>query len=103
MNVTLSARSQSAGEPSRATEGLAADPVPGTGSVVIAVPPHSALARAGVRAGDLIVRAGSIAAPTPAQLTTALRDASAAGLLLVVRRDDNRDRVLALPPAKPPQ
>jgi len=33
----------------------------------------------------------------------ALRDASAAGLLLVVRRDDNRDRVLALPPAKPPQ
>ncbi len=105
MSVSLTAPSPSTEEPvtTLATDALAFDRVPGTGSIVTMVSPKSPLGRAGVRVGDLVVRAGDLAAPTPLQLATALRDASATGLLLIVRRDGDRDRIIAIPASATPR
>lgn len=63
--------------------------VAGVGSLVRTLPPDTPVGRSGLRTGDLIVRAGSVAAPTPAQVTALLRRvAEGDGLILVVRRDD---------------
>ncbi len=105
MSVTLTAPSPTSdGTVSAvATEALTFDRVPGTGAVVTTVSATSTLGRAGVRVGDLIVRAADLTAPTPLQLATALRDASTTGLLLIVRRDGDRDRVIAIPGASTPR
>jgi len=105
MSVALTAPSPSTEETvtTLATDALAFERVPGAGSIVTTVSPQSALGRAGVRVGDLVVRAGDLTAPTPLQLATALRDASTPGLLLIVRRDGDRDRVIAIPAAATPR
>jgi S1-C subfamily serine protease len=105
MSVTLTAPSPTTeGTVSAvATEAVTFDRVPGTGSRVTTVAAASALGRAGVRVGDLVVRAGDLTAPTPLQLAEAMRDASTTGLLLVVRRNGDRDRVIALSASAPPR
>jgi len=61
--------------------------VPGVGARVAALDGTSPLAQAGIAPGDVIVRAGTVAAPTPAQVDTVLRQsASGPAPLLVVRR-----------------
>ncbi len=65
--------------------------VRGTGARVTALDGASALAQAGVAPGDVIVRAGTIAAPTPAQIDALLRHTRSEGApLLVVRRGDSQ-------------
>jgi membrane-associated protease RseP (regulator of RpoE activity) len=67
------------------------------GSAVLRVAPGSAAEAAGLQAGDLIVRAGELAAPTPAQVDK-LRAATppSAFVILAIERD-GRGRVVALP------
>lgn len=70
----------------------------GLGSIVRTVDPAHPAARAGLQIDDLIVRAGGIAAPTPAQVArqfAALGEEPETALLLVIRRD-GRDRVVAV-------
>jgi S1-C subfamily serine protease len=103
MNIVMTAEWPVAPESPAAAEAPIFERVAGTGTLVIALSPRSPLARGGVRTGDLIFRAGDLAAPTPVQLTAALRDASTTGLVLVVRRDGDGDRVIAVPPDAEPR
>jgi hypothetical protein len=63
--------------------------VRGAGTRVTAVGERSAFAAAGVTAGDIIVRVGGLAAPTPAQVRTTLRNAPTGSfVMLVLKRGD---------------
>jgi S1-C subfamily serine protease len=65
--------------------------VRGVGTQVTAAGDGSPFAAAGVAAGDIIVRAGGVASPTPAQVRAALRSAPAGSfVLLVLRRGDTQ-------------
>jgi S1-C subfamily serine protease len=66
----------------------------GQGIAVRAVSPGSRAEEAGLAAGDLITRAGNVAAPTPAQL----RQALAKGPVLLSVTRGGRHHVLALQP-----
>ena len=77
-------------------EALSLERVAGAGTLVRTLPVDSPAARAGVRPGDVIVRAGSIANPTPSQLTPLLSgQKEGTDLVLIVRRD-GIDHVIAV-------
>jgi len=63
---------------------------PRAGAEVTAIDRGSVADRAGLRPGDLVTRVGSVAAPTPAQLTGAFSALESAQVLLAaVTRDDD--------------
>jgi hypothetical protein len=65
--------------------------VPGVGARITELGHNSPLAAAGLIADDVIIRAGSIVAPSPEQVRTALdHDAPSRLLLLVVRRQERQ-------------
>jgi hypothetical protein len=72
------------------------DHVPRVGTRVNTVPEGSPLAAAGLAAGDTIVAIGDRTAPTPAQVTTALRDTAGGRAVLVVVRRGTRQHVTAV-------
>ena len=77
--------------------------VAGEGTRISEVPPGTALADAGVQAGDIVIRLGSTAAPAPQEVTSALRaGADGIGVVLVIRRD-GEDRVIGIPPSSAPR
>jgi S1-C subfamily serine protease len=67
----------------------------GVGTRVVAA--GARLHTAGLLAGDVITRAGQVAAPTPAQVRQLLGRASDRGFAVLVVRRDGRQRVLAVP------
>ena len=66
------------------------------GTRVDTVPEGSPLAAAGLAGGDTIVAIGDRPAPTPAQVTTALREAAGGGAVLIVVRRGTRQLVTAV-------
>jgi S1-C subfamily serine protease len=68
----------------------------GGGSSVMAVPPDTPAARAGLMVGDLIVRAGAVEAPTPAQLVPLFRSAADGRAILLIVRRDGVDRLITI-------
>lgn len=68
----------------------------GTGSVVRAVPPDTPAAAAGLQTGDVIVRAGKLQAPSPAQIERLIRQLRPADHLLLAVQRDGRQHLLAL-------
>jgi len=70
--------------------------VPGAGTAMTAVHPGSPFEAAGLSAGDLIVRAGNVSAPTPAQVRRAIADTDPGDFLLLAVRRDDRQRVVAV-------
>jgi membrane-associated protease RseP (regulator of RpoE activity) len=68
----------------------------GVGTTVRGVSEGSPFAAAGLAAGDVIVRAGSVAAPTPAQVRAALRKTTGGQFLLLVVRRGSIQRVTAV-------
>jgi len=101
VSVTPVARAAPPNEPvSPATPlplGLAVRLVPRVGSVVTTVDPGSRAHAAGLRVGDLITRAGTLAAPTPAQIRT-LAAAPGTGAVLVAVTRDGRHLLTVLSP-----
>jgi S1-C subfamily serine protease len=89
--------------PATATEAIVWERVTGLGSIARTVPMNSTADRAGLRSGDLIVRAGSVVAPSPAQLAALVRSGAdgdnATGVVLLVRRN-GIDRVITLTPGR---
>jgi S1-C subfamily serine protease len=77
---------------------LEADPA---GVRVVVVPPGSALAEGGVRAGDLVVRAVELDAPTPGALADRLAATAPGDFTLLIVRRDGRQLVLAVPGGPP--
>ena len=69
----------------------------GTGSAVRAVAPDTPAAAAGLNADDVIVRAGSVRAPSPAQIQRLIRQLPPGEYLLLTVHRDGRQRVLAMP------
>ncbi len=78
--------------------GLAFAAERGGGSRVVAVGTNTPLAEAGLREGDIVMRAGDIAAPTPAQLRRLLDQRSGEFVFLIVARD-GRQQVIAFRPS----
>jgi S1-C subfamily serine protease len=68
---------------------------------VVVVPPGSALAEGGVRAGDLVVRAVELDAPTPGALADRLAATAPGDFTLLIVRRDGRQLVLAVPGGPP--
>jgi S1-C subfamily serine protease len=68
----------------------------GVGSVVTDVPAGTSVAAAGLVEGDVIVRAGSVQAPSPAQVLKALASLAAGEYLLLTIRRDERQRLVAV-------
>ena len=66
------------------------------GSAVTRVAPGSAADRAGLTRGDIVTRVGSVAAPTPQQVTRAFSEARTGESLLVAVTRDGRHLVTAL-------
>ena len=92
----LHARAQARTESPPEDGALVMHGVAGTGTRIVALKQPSPLAAAGVVADDLIVRAGSVVAPTPSQLRQEVeRTLAGESLLLVVRRGDTH-RVTAV-------
>ena len=71
-------------------------PVPGIGTEVVAVEPGSAAARAGVRRGDLIVRADSTLAPDSGSIVKMFEAAKPGTFLLLTLRREGQHQVVAL-------
>ena len=67
--------------------GLTTRLLPRVGSEVTAVDPGSRAHAADLRAGDVITRAGTIAAPTPAQIRALAAEPKAGAVLVAVTRD----------------
>ncbi|MGE3841097.1 MAG: PDZ domain-containing protein [Vicinamibacterales bacterium] len=76
--------------------GLIARLVAGVGSEVVTVGSGSAAADSGLTGGDVIVSAGSISAPSPAQLTSAFSNTPDGSVLLITVARSGVHRVLAL-------
>ncbi|MGE3509417.1 MAG: PDZ domain-containing protein [Vicinamibacterales bacterium] len=72
--------------------------LPGRGSLVTLVQAGSRAERAGLQAGDVITMAGGIAAPTPAQIQRALRQAPPKAYVLVALRRGTTPMLVALEP-----
>lgn len=70
--------------------------VRGAGTLLTGVPPGGQAAAAGLVEGDLIVAVGSIRAPTPAQVRSALDEAAPGSHLLFTVIRDDRQRVVAV-------
>jgi S1-C subfamily serine protease len=70
--------------------------VPGSGSLVRTMPRDTAAARAGLRVGDVIVRAGSVSEPAPAQLMELFRSAQGGKPLVLIVRRDGLDRLISV-------
>jgi hypothetical protein len=75
--------------------GLTLRSVPGVGAEVVRVEPRSSSDRAGVRAADVIVKAGAIDAPAPSQVRRLFADADPRPLLVAFTRGDEH-HVVAL-------
>lgn len=85
-------------EPASTSLGLTMRALPGIGSEVVRVAPSSAAHRAGLEAGDAITLAGTIAAPTPAQVRDSIAaDPEGQGVLVGVTRGTSH-RVLVVGP-----
>lgn len=78
--------------------GLALRLVPGEGSIVTGVDAGSSAERAGLRTGDLIVMAGGLETPTPAQVQRALRAAPPDLPVVLAIRRGAAQRLVALEP-----
>jgi serine protease Do len=70
--------------------------VPGSGSLVRTMPGDTAAARAGLRVGDVIVRAGSVSEPAPAQLMELFRSVQGGKPLVLIVRRDGLDRLISV-------
>jgi S1-C subfamily serine protease len=99
MEWTLTGSTRPISPPAR-PDALTWERVAGLGSILRSVPKDTPAARAGLRPGDLIVRAGAVAAPTPAQMASLLRSDNDGPDLVVIVRRDGIDRVLTLTPAQ---
>jgi hypothetical protein len=85
-------------EPGNTSLGLTMRALAGIGSEVIRVTPGTAADRAGLEAADVITLAGTIAAPTPAQIRDAVAsDPEGQGVLIGVTRGTSH-RVLVVGP-----
>jgi hypothetical protein len=73
---------------------------PGTGAAIVSVDAGSAAARAGLRSGDLITRAGSSLAPTAAEVDRAYRSASPARPLLLAVTRGTEHLIIAVDPSR---
>ena len=73
----------------------------GAGSAVVSVLAGSAAEGAGLAAGDLIVGAGPLRTPTPAQIESLLKSSDSGDHLVLTIERGGRDRVVAL--ARPPR
>jgi S1-C subfamily serine protease len=69
---------------------------PGVGTRVSAAPAGS-----GLQPGDVITRAGAIAAPTPTQLRRLLARPAATGFAVLVVRRDGRQQIVSVPVSPP--
>lgn len=71
--------------------------VMGTGTLVRSLGTESPLAHAGLAPGDMVVRAGTVEQPTPAQLTALLRGVTEGRDLALIVRRDGGEQVIAVP------
>jgi hypothetical protein len=69
----------------------------GAGIRVVSVSDDSSLARAGLTANDLIVRAGADDAPAPAELRAAIRSTPRGQFVLLVVKRGQSQRIVAIP------
>lgn len=76
--------------------GLVMRHVPDLGTEIVAVLPGSAAARAGLLAGDIVLRVNGREGPTPAAIQAAYRDAQRGQALLLALQRGAESRVLAL-------
>ena len=98
--ITLAAHDSHTGADAPSGQvGLAAEP--GIGTRVVAVPANTPLDAAGLRGGDLVTRAGDVAAPTPAQLRRVLGEGAPAGVVILTVRRDGRQHVMAARVSRP--
>ena len=98
---TLELRRRETDTPAPADD-LALQTVRGAGTRVTAVPALSSLGAAGLRAGDVIVRAGDASTPTAAQVRGVLAAAEPGSfVLLTVRRNGRQHLVTLQQPASP--
>ncbi|MDE3156239.1 MAG: PDZ domain-containing protein [Acidobacteriota bacterium] len=81
---------------SRPVLGLSLRATPGVGAQVMRVQPDSAAARAGLLAGDFIVRFGGTSAPAPALVTRAFGQAAPGTYLVASVERNGRPLVVAL-------
>jgi hypothetical protein len=79
-------------------DAIALEPVRGVGSRVTSVERGTPFDAAGLVAGDVIIRVGSGAAPSPAQVLRAIADTPPGEYLLLAVIRDDRQRVIAVRP-----
>jgi S1-C subfamily serine protease len=84
--------------PARAHENseLKLELVRGVGAKLVSVPDNSSFVNAGLAPDDTILRIGNVGAPTPTQVSSALRDAPPGRFLLLVVRRGPRQHVTAI-------
>lgn len=94
--VTVTARPEGASSDDPVL-GLTLRSIPRVGAEVLHVVPRSAAARAGIRAGDVITRASTVEAPSPAQISRLFSEDES--LVFAVTRDQDH-RVLVIEKAR---
>jgi hypothetical protein len=94
--VTLTLGAAHTAAPPEDDEPIVMRPEPGAGTVVVRAAAGSLFDRAGLRAGDVIVRVGDVDRPSPAQVRVTIDRTPPDGFVLLLVRRDGRQRVLAV-------
>lgn len=83
--------------PARRVPGITARVAAGAGSEVTAVQPGSLAEAAGLRAGDVVTRIGSLTAPSPAQIRDALGATAGRPVLMAITRSGQHHLMVITP------
>jgi S1-C subfamily serine protease len=97
LTPVASAAAEAPVAPARRVPGITARLAAGTGSEVTAVQSGSLAEAAGLRAGDVVTRIGSLTAPSPAQIRDALGAADGRPVLVAITRSGQHHLMVITP------